>query len=53
MNTSSGIVAGIGGAAFAPDNVILAALIGMSTGAEVAVQNCLAAKLKADTRNQK
>jgi VIT1/CCC1 family predicted Fe2+/Mn2+ transporter len=45
VNTSLGIVAGVGGAAVSPDIVILAALIGMFTGAKaMAVQNYLAAK---------
>lgn len=45
VNTSLGIVAGVGGAIIAADVVILAALIGMFTGAEaMAVQNYLAVK---------
>jgi len=45
INTSLGIVAGIGGAAIGVDIVILAALIGMFTGAKaMAVQNYLAVK---------
>lgn len=45
MNTSLGIVAGVGGAIIAADVVILAALIGMFTGAKaMAVQNYLAVK---------
>jgi VIT1/CCC1 family predicted Fe2+/Mn2+ transporter len=45
VNTSLGIVAGIGGASIAVDIVILAALIGMFTGAKaMAVQNYLAVK---------
>ena len=42
INTSLGIVAGVGGAVIAADVVILAALIGMFTGAKaMAVQNYL------------
>src|SRR4030095_5182776 len=45
INTSLGIVAGVGGAIIAADVVILAALIGMFTGAKaMAVQNYLAVK---------
>ena len=45
MNTSLGIVAGVGGAVIAADVVILAALVGMFTGAKaMAVQNYLAVK---------
>ena len=45
INTSLGIVAGVGGAVIAADVVILAALIGMFTGAKaMAVQNYLAVK---------
>src|SRR5262249_53286892 len=45
INTSLGIVAGVGGALIGPDVVILAALIGMFTGAKaMAVQNYLAVK---------
>ena len=45
VNTSLGIVAGVGGAVIAADVVILAALIGMFTGAKaMAVQNYLAVK---------
>src|SRR6187200_674070 len=45
VNTSLGIVAGVGGAAITADVVILAALIGMFTGAKaMAVQNYLAVK---------
>jgi vacuolar iron transporter family protein len=45
VNTSLGIVSGVGGAAVASDIVILAALIGMFTGAKaMAVQNYLAVK---------
>lgn len=45
VNTSLGIVSGVGGAAVAADIVILAALIGMFTGAKaMAVQNYLAVK---------
>ncbi len=45
INTSLGIVAGIGGASIGVDIVILAALIGMFTGAKaMAVQNYLAVK---------
>jgi len=45
INTSLGIVAGVGGAVIGPDVVILAALIGMFTGAKaMAVQNYLAVK---------
>ncbi|MGN6707866.1 MAG: VIT1/CCC1 transporter family protein [Candidatus Nitrosocosmicus sp.] len=45
VNTSLGIVAGIGGASIGVDIVILAALIGMFTGAKaMAVQNYLAVK---------
>ena len=43
INTSLGIVAGVGGAVISADVVILAALIGMFTGAKaMAVQNYLA-----------
>ena len=45
INTSLGIVAGVGGAVIAADVVILTALIGMFTGAKaMAVQNYLAVK---------
>lgn len=45
VNTSLGIVAGVGGADISVDIVILAALIGMFTGAKaMAVQNYLAVK---------
>jgi vacuolar iron transporter family protein len=45
VNTSLGIVAGVGGAVISADVVILAALIGMFTGAKaMAVQNYLAVK---------
>ena len=45
VNTSLGIVAGVGGAAVLADVVILAALVGMFTGAKaMAVQNYLAVK---------
>nr|WP_294808339.1 VIT1/CCC1 transporter family protein [uncultured Nitrososphaera sp.] len=45
VNTSLGIVAGVGGAIISADVVILAALIGMFTGAKaMAVQNYLAVK---------
>jgi vacuolar iron transporter family protein len=45
INTSLGIVAGVGGAVIAADVVILAALVGMFTGAKaMAVQNYLAVK---------
>lgn len=45
INTSLGIVAGVGGAVIDADVVILAALIGMFTGAKaMAVQNYLAVK---------
>ncbi len=45
VNTSLGIVSGVGGAIIAADVVILAALIGMFTGAKaMAVQNYLAVK---------
>ena len=45
VNTSLGIVAGVGGAVIIADVVILAALIGMFTGAKaMAVQNYLAVK---------
>ncbi len=45
VNTSLGIVAGVGGALISADVVILAALIGMFTGAKaMAVQNYLAVK---------
>ena len=45
VNTSLGIVAGVGGAIIAADVVILAALIGMFTGAKaMAVQSYLAVK---------
>src|SRR5215216_7234945 len=45
INTSLGIVAGVGSAVIAADVVILAALVGMFTGAKaMAVQNYLAVK---------
>lgn len=45
INTSLGIVAGVGGAVITADVIILAALIGMFTGAKaMAVQNYLAVK---------
>lgn len=45
INTSLGIISGVGGAAVAADIVILAALVGMFTGAKaMAVQNYLAVK---------
>src|SRR5215210_2653313 len=45
INTSLGIVAGIGGASIGVDIVILAEIIGMFTGAKaMAVQNYLAVK---------
>jgi VIT1/CCC1 family predicted Fe2+/Mn2+ transporter len=45
INTSLGIVAGVGGANSSPDFIILAALVGMFTGAKaMAVQNYLAVK---------
>lgn len=45
VNTSLGIVAGVGGAEISADVVILAALVGMFTGAKaMAVQNYLAVK---------
>lgn len=45
INTSLGIVAGVGGAVIAANVVILAALVGMFTGAKaMAVQNYLAVK---------
>jgi VIT1/CCC1 family predicted Fe2+/Mn2+ transporter len=45
VNTSLGIVAGVGGAVIAADVTILAALVGMFTGAKaMAVQNYLAVK---------
>jgi VIT1/CCC1 family predicted Fe2+/Mn2+ transporter len=45
VNTSLGIVAGVGGAIITADVVILAALVGMFTGAKaMAVQNYLAVK---------
>jgi VIT1/CCC1 family predicted Fe2+/Mn2+ transporter len=45
INTSLGIVAGVGGAQIMADIVILAALVGMFTGAKaMAVQNYLAVK---------
>src|SRR5947208_2256728 len=45
INTSLGIVAGVGGAQISADVVILAALVGMFTGAKaMAVQNYLAVK---------
>jgi VIT1/CCC1 family predicted Fe2+/Mn2+ transporter len=45
VNTSLGIVAGVGGAVIAADVIILAALVGMFTGAKaMAVQNYLAVK---------
>jgi hypothetical protein len=40
VNTSLGIISGVGGAAVAADIVILAALVGMFTGAKaMAIQN--------------
>jgi vacuolar iron transporter family protein len=45
VNTSLGIIAGVGGAKIAADIVILAALIGMFTGSKaMSVQNYLAVK---------
>jgi VIT1/CCC1 family predicted Fe2+/Mn2+ transporter len=45
LNTSLGIVAGVGGANSSADFIILAALVGMFTGAKaMAVQNYLAIK---------
>jgi len=45
INTSLGIAAGVGGAAVSSDIIILAALVGMFTGAKaMAVQNYLAVK---------
>lgn len=45
VNTSLGIISGVGGASVAADIVILAALVGMFTGAKaMAVQNYLAVK---------
>jgi VIT1/CCC1 family predicted Fe2+/Mn2+ transporter len=45
VTTCLGIIAGVGGAAVAADIVILAALVGMFTGAKaMAVQNYLAVK---------
>ena len=45
INTSLGIAAGVGGANVASDIIILAALVGMFTGAKaMAVQNYLAVK---------
>ena len=45
INTSLGIVAGVGGANSSADFIILAALVGMFTGAKaMAVQNYLAVK---------
>src|SRR5215813_14774738 len=45
VNTSLGIIAGVGGAAVAADIVILAAIVAMFTGAKaMAVQNYLAVK---------
>jgi vacuolar iron transporter family protein len=45
INTSLGIISGVGGVAVAADIVILAALVGMFTGAKaMAVQNYLAVK---------
>ena len=45
VNTSLGIIPGVGGAAVAADIVILAALVGMFTGAKaMAVHNYLAVK---------
>ena len=45
VNTSLGIIAGVGGAVISADIVILAALVGMFTGAKaMAVQNYLAVK---------
>jgi vacuolar iron transporter family protein len=49
INTSLGIVAGVGGAAIAANIVILAALVGMFTAAKaMAVQNYLAVKSQRD-----
>ena len=46
VNTSLGIIAGVGGAIIAADIVILAALIGMFTGAKaMAVQNYLSCEI--------
>ena len=45
INTSLGIAAGVGGANVSSDIIILAALVGMFTGAKaMAVQNYLAVK---------
>jgi len=45
INTSLGIAAGVGGAIASSDIIILAALVGMFTGAKaMAVQNYLAVK---------
>ena len=49
VNTSLGIIAGVGGAIIAADIVILAAPIGMFTGVKaMAVQNYLAVKSQTD-----
>ena len=51
LNTSLGIVAGVGGANSSADFIILAALVGMFTGAKaMAVQNYLAVKSQRDFR---
>jgi len=47
INTSLGIAAGVGGADFSSNIIILAALVGMVTGAKaMAVQNYLAIKIQ-------
>jgi VIT1/CCC1 family predicted Fe2+/Mn2+ transporter len=54
VNTSLGIVAGVGGAIITADVVILAALVGMFTGAKaMAVQNYLAVKSQRQKLNAK
>lgn len=52
INTSLGIAAGVGGAEVASDIIILAALVGMFTGAKaMAVQNYLAVKSQRELLN--
>lgn len=52
INTSLGIAAGVGGANVASDIIILAALVGMFTGAKaMAVQNYLAVKSQRELLN--
>lgn len=52
INTSLGIAAGVGGAHVASDIIILAALVGMFTGAKaMAVQNYLAVKSQRELLN--